>query len=78
MSQLFLFVFSIAEKCLSFTLIFSFHILVALSGCVIFICLQVAGFGHGNDTLLHTERHTQGSVQKYSKDTQVFPDLCIS
>lgn len=46
--------------------------------CDFFICLQVAGFGHGNDTLLHTERHTQGSVQKYSKDTQVFPDLCIS
>ncbi|CAJ1082516.1 very-long-chain (3R)-3-hydroxyacyl-CoA dehydratase 1 isoform X3 [Xyrichtys novacula] len=39
---------------------------------------RVAGFGHSNDPLLHHERHTQGSVQKYSKDTQVFPDLCTS
>lgn len=40
--------------------------------------LQVAGLGHGHDALLCPERHTQGSVQKYSKNTQVFPDLCTS
>lgn len=40
--------------------------------------LQVAGFGHGHDALLHPERNTQGSVQKYSADAQVFPDLRIS
>lgn len=42
------------------------------------LSLQVAGFGLGNDALLLPERHTQGAVQKYSKDTQIFPDLCIS
>lgn len=44
----------------------------------VLIVLQVAGLGHGDDPLLHPKRHAQGSVQKYSEDTQVFPDLCVS
>lgn len=55
------------------------HKVVALCDLnFLFLCLQVAGLGHGNDAFLHPERHTQGSVQKYSQNAQVFPDFCIS
>lgn len=43
-----------------------------------YFCGQVVGPGHGDDALLHAERYTQGPVQKYSQDPQVFPDFCFN
>jgi len=55
-----------------------YNVLLFLGLFFLYSFVQVAGFGHCNDALLHQERHTQGSVQKYSKDIKVFPDLCVS